>query len=153
MTGEYITTQSAKTLAVDNIEPAPDLDGGWKHKTEHGSQGVRSPGRHIVELNVACAITLDAVSEDVNLMFFRKPGRQFRYIAAMSAGTMVIMNDVGDLHKDIRMIDLYLTVRLYFQRAVSPDLRSPWREALRSNPNGKYINETDLTVDAMFRQS
>jgi phage gp45-like len=45
------------------------------------------------------AILLDAISEHVNVMLETETFRQFGHISAVPAGLIVVVNDVGDLHR------------------------------------------------------
>ena len=52
MACKYVPAQSAETLTVDDIKVAADTECGRHDEAEDGSECVRSPGRHMVEVNV-----------------------------------------------------------------------------------------------------
>jgi len=94
---EYISTQAAETLAVNDIEPA-DLKSNRQNETQYGGQRVGAPRGNFVEVNGLIAIALDAVREYMYFVLLGEPGGQLGDISAVATGAMIVMHDIGDSH-------------------------------------------------------
>ena len=94
-----VAAETAEALTVDNVEPAANLKSGRQRETQHGGEGIRSPRRNLVEPDGSGLARLDAIGENVDLVFPREPCGQLSHIAAVPAGPVVVVHHVSDSHR------------------------------------------------------
>src|SRR5580692_3883149 len=93
-----IAPEAAKALRVDDIETSSGLNSCRDCKGENRGKGVSSPGRNRMKVDAGCAVAIDPVGKYVYFMFAGEPTGQFRHIAAVAAGAVVVMNDECNFH-------------------------------------------------------
>src|SRR5262249_46965873 len=96
--GKNVAAKSAEPLAMDNVKAAANLETSRQREREHRGQSVCPPGGGTVKADGGCAIQLNSVGKDVDLVLFCEARRQFSHIATVSPGPVIVVYDKSDFH-------------------------------------------------------
>jgi hypothetical protein len=68
MPSEYISSETAEALGMDDVETSADLQRGRDREGEHSGQSIGSPGWDSMKVDSGCAVAVNSIRKHMDLM-------------------------------------------------------------------------------------